>query len=70
MKADAGTACQNWPQLEKTLRIRRILYKMQNIIGWDVGGAHLKAARVENGIITQAAQIACPLWLGLGEFAR
>jgi (4-(4-[2-(gamma-L-glutamylamino)ethyl]phenoxymethyl)furan-2-yl)methanamine synthase len=36
---------------------------MQYVIGWDVGGAHLKAARAENGIITQAAQIASPLWL-------
>ncbi|MGH6836047.1 MAG: hydantoinase/oxoprolinase family protein [Methylocella sp.] len=43
---------------------------MQDIIGWDVGGAHLKAARVENAIITQAAQIPCPLWLGLGELDR
>ncbi|WOJ88930.1 hydantoinase/oxoprolinase family protein [Methylocapsa polymorpha] len=43
---------------------------MQNIIGWDVGGAHLKAARVENGIVTHAAQIACPLWLGLAELDR
>jgi probable H4MPT-linked C1 transfer pathway protein len=43
---------------------------MQNIIGWDVGGAHLKAARVENGIVTAAAQIACPLWLGLAELDR
>src|ERR1700724_4180023 len=43
---------------------------MQNIVGWDVGGAHLKAARVENGIITQAVQIPCPLWLGLGELDR
>src|ERR1700736_2773780 len=43
---------------------------MQNIIGWDVGGAHLKAARVENGIITQAVQIPSPLWLGLGELDR
>jgi (4-(4-[2-(gamma-L-glutamylamino)ethyl]phenoxymethyl)furan-2-yl)methanamine synthase len=43
---------------------------MQNIIGWDVGGAHLKAARVENGIVTQAVQIPCPLWLGLGELDR
>ncbi|MGH6847883.1 MAG: hydantoinase/oxoprolinase family protein [Methylocella sp.] len=43
---------------------------MQNIIGWDVGGAHLKASRVENGIVTQAVQIPCPLWLGLGELDR
>jgi probable H4MPT-linked C1 transfer pathway protein len=43
---------------------------MQNLIGWDVGGAHLKAARVENGVITHAVQIACPLWLGLAELDR
>jgi probable H4MPT-linked C1 transfer pathway protein len=43
---------------------------MQDIIGWDIGGAHLKAARVENGIIAAAAQIACPLWLGLNELDR
>lgn len=43
---------------------------MQTIIGWDIGGAHLKAARAENGVITQAVQIACPLWLGLGELDR
>ncbi len=44
--------------------------KMQSIIGWDVGGAHLKAARVENGIVTRAVQVPCPLWLGLGELDR
>ncbi len=40
---------------------------MPDIIGWDVGGAHLKAARAENGIITKVVQVPCPLWLGLGE---
>src|SRR5579885_1354064 len=43
---------------------------MEAVIGWDVGGAHLKAARAENGVITEAAQIACPLWLGTGELDR
>lgn len=43
---------------------------MQQIIGWDVGGAHLKAARAENGVITGAVQIACPLWVGVGELDR
>src|ERR1700730_3264961 len=43
---------------------------MQHIMEWDVGGAHLKAARVENGIITQAVQIPSPRWLGLGELDR
>jgi len=43
---------------------------MHPIIGWDVGGAHLKAARAEQGIVTQAVQIACPLWLGVAELDR
>lgn len=43
---------------------------MQHIIGWDIGGAHLKAARSESGVITKAAQIPCPLWLGVQELER
>jgi probable H4MPT-linked C1 transfer pathway protein len=43
---------------------------METVIGWDVGGAHLKAARAEEGVITRAAQIACPLWLGLETLER
>lgn len=43
---------------------------MQKIIGWDIGGAHLKAARAENGRIMAACQIASPLWLGLDELDR
>ncbi len=35
------------------------------IIGWDIGGAHLKAARVRNGRVEAAVQAATPLWLGL-----
>lgn len=34
-------------------------------IGWDIGGAHLKLARVDRGRILDVRQIACPLWLGL-----
>lgn len=33
--------------------------------GYDVGGAHLKIALVEDGRVLAARQIACPLWLGL-----
>lgn len=43
---------------------------MQAVIGWDVGGAHLKAARADKGVISRAAQIACPLWLGLETLER
>ena len=35
------------------------------VIGWDIGGAHLKGARVEAGQVTTAAQTATPLWQGL-----
>ena len=40
---------------------------MSVVFGWDIGGAHLKLARCEDGIITAARQIACPLWLGIGR---
>ncbi len=43
---------------------------MQSIIGWDIGGAHLKAARLEAGHIVNVVQIASPLWLGLAELDR
>ena len=38
---------------------------MTAMIGWDIGGAHLKAARIEGGRIVAARQMAAPLWLGL-----
>lgn len=34
-------------------------------IGLDVGGAHLKVARVEDGRVISVRQIPCPLWEGL-----
>ena len=38
------------------------------IIGWDVGGAHLKAALLgPNGALQQVLQVPCPLWRGLHE---
>lgn len=43
---------------------------MQTIIGWDIGGAHLKAARAEGGRVVAACQIASPLWLGSSELDR
>ncbi len=38
---------------------------MSNIIGLDIGGAHLKVAQSKNGKITDVRQILCPLWKGL-----
>jgi (4-(4-[2-(gamma-L-glutamylamino)ethyl]phenoxymethyl)furan-2-yl)methanamine synthase len=35
------------------------------VIGWDIGGAHLKAARVKQGHVEAVVQAATPLWLGL-----
>ena len=35
------------------------------VIGWDVGGAHLKACRLEGGQVADVAQWATPLWQGL-----
>jgi len=37
------------------------------VIGWDVGGAHLKACLLENGAVVDVAQWACPLWQGLSH---
>ena len=35
-------------------------------IGWDLGGAHLKAARLDpHGRVMQVVQLPCPLWQGL-----
>ena len=38
---------------------------MSVVIGWDIGGAHLKAARVQHGHVEAVVQAATPLWLGL-----
>ena len=35
------------------------------IVGWDVGGAHLKAALVDRGVVVDVMQVPCTLWLGL-----
>ncbi|HNB78980.1 MAG TPA: hydantoinase/oxoprolinase family protein [Rhodocyclaceae bacterium] len=38
------------------------------VIGWDIGGAHLKAARVfADGRIDAAVQLPCALWQGLDQ---
>lgn len=42
----------------------------KTMIGWDVGGAHLKAALVDaTGCALQVVQVACPLWRGLDVLA-
>jgi (4-(4-[2-(gamma-L-glutamylamino)ethyl]phenoxymethyl)furan-2-yl)methanamine synthase len=42
---------------------------MVAVVGWDVGGAHLKAARAEDGRVVAAVQVASPLRFGLEALA-
>jgi len=37
---------------------------MTTTVGYDIGGAHLKVAAVEDGRLVLVRQIACPLWQG------
>lgn len=41
-----------------------------NVIGWDVGGVHLKAARAEGGRIVRVVQLASPLRGGLERLTQ
>jgi probable H4MPT-linked C1 transfer pathway protein len=43
---------------------------MSVVIGWDIGGAHLKAARAEAGRVIEAIQVASPLRFGLDRLAQ
>jgi probable H4MPT-linked C1 transfer pathway protein len=41
------------------------------VLGWDIGGAHLKVAAVSgNGRVMRVLQLPCPLWLGLDHLDR
>ena len=42
-----------------------------NVVGWDIGGAHVKAAAInlEGGIIAIYQQ-PCPLWKGIEQLWR
>jgi probable H4MPT-linked C1 transfer pathway protein len=40
---------------------------MERRVGWDVGGAHVKACLVEGKHIVDVAQWPCPLWRGLDQ---
>ncbi len=39
-----------------------------DLIGWDIGGAHLKAVALAGAQIVNVFQKPCPLWLGLDHF--
>lgn len=40
------------------------------VVGWDVGGAHVKACLLNDGRVFDVAQWACPLWQGLDQLER
>lgn len=39
------------------------------MIGWDVGGAHVKACLTQRGEVLDVMQWPCPLWQGLAQLA-
>ncbi len=46
----------------------QIKFKSQAIIGWDIGGANLKAVLLDSsGNMQICIQLPCPLWRGLNE---
>lgn len=43
----------------------------QRIVGWDIGGAHIKVALLEsNGTVSNVLQYPCPLWKGIEFLER
>ena len=40
------------------------------VMGWDIGGAHVKACLLRNGEVADVAQWACPLWQGMEHLER
>ena len=41
-----------------------------NVVGWDIGGAHVKAAVISAGKMVAVYQQPCPLWKGLAQLQR
>lgn len=42
----------------------------RHVIGWDIGGAHVKACLLRDGRVAEVAQWACPLWQGIEHLDR
>lgn len=43
----------------------------RDVIGWDIGGAHIKSAHIDGaGAVKQVFLQACPLWKGLQELEK
>ena len=43
------------------------MWPERSVIGWDVGGAHLKACLLVGGRVRDVAQWPCALWQGLEQ---
>ena len=41
-----------------------------HVIGWDIGGAHVKACLLRDGRVAEVAQWGCPLWQGIEHLER
>ena len=42
-----------------------------DIIGWDIGGAHIKAAALDqSGCVVRVTQRHCPLWKGISRLKQ
>lgn len=42
----------------------------RHVVGWDIGGAHVKACLLRDGRVLDVAQWACPLWQGIDHLQR
>lgn len=40
---------------------------MAQVTGWDVGGAHLKASLIEDGVVREVVQLPSLIWTDLGD---
>ncbi len=47
--------------------VDRAVPSSRHLIGWDLGGAHLKAALFARGRLREVRQLPCPLWRGLEQ---
>jgi probable H4MPT-linked C1 transfer pathway protein len=43
---------------------------LPKILGWDIGGAHVKVALASGQTVSQIQQLSCPLWKGLDELSN
>jgi (4-(4-[2-(gamma-L-glutamylamino)ethyl]phenoxymethyl)furan-2-yl)methanamine synthase len=64
-----GRLCPPYDYGTLNRRINKAQHSMSIVIGWDIGGVHLKAARAESGRIVKIVQLAAPLRGGVDLLA-